>query len=174
MTAQYGLIFDVDGVIADSEAVNAEATIRVFEELLGIHGVISLIEQALENDEFTVGIATSSTREKSGAILESAQIPIEQMVYVTGSDVTHKKPHPELFLTACRKLGQPPSACLVIEDAPNGVEAAHAAGCKCIAVTNSVDADKLTDADLVADSLEEVTLQMVEGLLHHDITPPKP
>lgn len=224
MDKQFGLIFDVDGVIADTERVNAEASIKVFADLFGVAGVrradfeaglgrgaaeyvrsaarvhglelsdeqvtaasearqsnflamleaealpafpgvLELMQAAMESGRFRVGIATSSTREKSEAVLKSAGVPYPEMVYVTGSDVTHKKPHPELFLTAAEKLGLAPARCVVIEDAPNGVEAAGAAGCRCIAVTNSAGRDKLMDADRIVDSLAELDLQALEILL---------
>ena len=221
---RYGLIFDVDGVIADTEAVNAAASTAMFTELFGlegvrredfdaglgrgaeayvqaaagIHGLVlapeqvdeathvrqrnflallrekplppfpgvsDLINAALEHEDFEVGIATSSTREKSQAVLESASISYSDVVYVTGSDVSHKKPHPELFLTAAERMEIAPSQCVVIEDAPNGVEAAHSAGCKCVAVTNSISADGLVAADSVVASLIEVTLETIVDLL---------
>jgi beta-phosphoglucomutase-like phosphatase (HAD superfamily) len=224
MAEQYGLIFDVDGVIADSEAVNAEVSIRVFEDLFGVKGVrrddfnkglgrgsaeyvlaaaqvhdleldeqqiagataarqdyfitrlnerplppfpgvMVLFQTALVHPDFAPAIATSSTREKSVAVLKSAGIPYENVVYITGSDVTHKKPHPELFNRAVEQLKIPSACCVVIEDAPNGIEAAKAAGCRCIAVTNSVAAGKLDQADRVVDSLEEIDLDQIRFLL---------
>ncbi|OVE75856.1 hypothetical protein BVX97_03350 [bacterium E08(2017)] len=224
MIKQYGLIFDVDGVIADSERVNADASIRVFKELFGVDGVqradfeaglgrgaeaymkaaadvngvsltdeqvaeataarqsnflkilseeplepfpgvIELIDTARANADFSVAIATSSAKEKSQAVLESAQIPYEEMVYVNGNDVKHKKPDPELFLTAAQRMDIPPQNCVVIEDAPNGVMAAHAAGCKCIAVTNSTTADKLSEADRVTSSLTEISLSDILSII---------
>ncbi|MHC4111600.1 MAG: HAD family hydrolase [Planctomycetota bacterium] len=224
MANLYGLIFDVDGVIADTEAVNARASIKVFEDLFGIKGVkrqdfeaglgrgaaeyvkaaarvhglelteeqvkkatqlrqeyflrilseeplppfpgvLELMEQAMQREDFRVAIATSSTLEKSQAVLESAQIPYEKMVYITGNNVKNKKPHPELFLLAAERMGIEPTNCVVIEDAPNGVQAAKAAGAKCIAVTKSADAAKLCEADLVCDSLEQVDLQTATKLI---------
>ena len=220
----YGLIFDVDGVIADTEAVNARASIKVFEDLFGIKGVkrqdfeaglgrgaaeyvkaaagihglepteeqiekatqlrqeyflkilseeplppfpgvLELIEDAMQREDFRVAIATSSTLEKSRAVLKSAHIPFETMVYITGNDVKNKKPHPELFLLAAERMGIEPANCVVIEDAPNGVQAAKAAGARCIAVTNSTDAAKLSEADLVCNSLEQIDLQTVTTLI---------
>ena len=219
----FGLIFDVDGVIADTEAVNARASIQVFQDLFELRveradfekglgrgaaeyvrsaarvhgleltdaqveaatrarqanfldilareplpafpGVRELFEGAMLHGDFRVGIATSSTREKSQAALESAGIPYQEVVYITGSDVTHKKPHPELFQTAAERMGVPPAQCLVVEDAPNGVEAAHNAGCRCLAVTNSVPAEKLADADRVVASLAEMGVDDVVKLL---------
>ncbi len=220
----YGLIFDVDGVIADTEAVNARASIQMFADLFGLQGVrredfekglgrgaeayvraaaevhgfemtaeqvaqatkvrqdyflkvlreeplpafpgvLELMETALAREDFRLAIATSSTREKSEAVLHSARIPYQKMVYITGSDVTHKKPHPELFLTAAQHIDVPTMNCVVIEDAPDGVEAAHNAGCKCIAVTNSTTTEKLIKANRVVESLEEVDLTLLIWLI---------
>lgn len=222
--SRYGLIFDVDGVIADTEAVNAQASIEMFEELFGLKGVrrrdfeaglgrgaaayvraaatvhglkltdeqveeatkmrqekfldmlenrplaafagvLELMQAATARDDFGLAIATSSTRQKSEAVLKSAQVPYRQMTYITGSDIKKKKPDPELFVTAARQASVEPMRCVVIEDAPDGVAAAKAAGCKCIAVTNSTTAEKLTDADLIVDSLAEVNIERVLTLL---------
>jgi len=221
---QYGLIFDVDGVIADTEGVNARASIRVFAELFGIDavkredfqagigrgaeayvqaaatihglklsaeqvekatelrqqyflqilkaepldafpGVLELINQAISRDDFRVAIATSSTFEKSSAVLDSAGIDHRLLAYITGDNVQHKKPDPELFLLAAERIGISPAKCVVIEDAPNGVAAAKAAGAKCIAVTNTVTAAELIDTDIICQSLEEINLNTIIDLL---------
>ena len=87
------------------------------------------------------------------------------MVYITGSDVKNKKPNPELFLLAAERMGVESANCVVIEDAPNGVQAAQAAGAKCIAVTNSTNAANLSQADLVCDSLEQINLETIVKLI---------
>ena len=92
-------------------------------------------------------------------------LPYDRMVYITGSDVKNKKPDPELFVTAAQRLGLDPRVCVVIEDAPNGVEAAHAAGAKCIAVTNSTTREKLSEADLVVSDMTSVSIQTVRKLV---------
>ena len=224
MAKLYGLIFDVDGVIADTEGVNARASTAMFEELFGLKGVVradfekglgrgaaayvraaaeihgfnmtdeqveaatgmrqekflailaeeplgpfegvlELMRAAMARADFRVAIATSGTREKSEAVLRSANVPYRELVYITGCDVTKSKPDPELFLLAAERAGVDPTLCVVIEDAPDGVAAAKAAGAKCIAVTNSATAEKLAAADLVVDSLAEVSIDRVLHLI---------
>ncbi len=153
--------------VAQATKVRQDYFLKVLQDdpLPAFPGVLELITAASERDIFRVAIATSSTREKSEAVLQSARIPYHNMVYVTGSDVTHKKPHPELFLIAAQRIEVPATNCIVIEDAPNGVEAAHNAGCKCIAVTNSTTKDKLAKADLIVNNLKEIDLDTVVRLI---------
>jgi HAD superfamily hydrolase (TIGR01509 family) len=224
MNEQYGLIFDVDGLVADTEPLNARVTSRVLADLLGLQGVkpedfaagfgkgaeafvkagarvhglnltdeqaaeaselrerylaeavradgllafpgvLDLIHAALQQGDFKLAIATSATRELSEAILIAVNVPYKQMAYVSGSDVTRKKPDPQIFLIAIERLGIEATRCVVFEDAPSGVEAARAAGAKCIAVTNTVPTDKLAGADVICDSLEKVNLDMVRALV---------
>ena len=87
------------------------------------------------------------------------------MVYITGDDVKHKKPDPELFLTAAERIGVEPPGCVVIEDAPNGVAAAKAAGAKCIAVTNATTGDNLRQADMICETLERVDTAKIRELI---------
>jgi sugar-phosphatase len=85
---------------------------------------------------------------------------------VTGSDVERKKPHPDAFLLAADRLDLPADRCLVVEDAPNGCQAAIAAGAKCLGLTTSFDAATLTDAGAhwVAPHLGEVPADVYEEL----------
>jgi beta-phosphoglucomutase-like phosphatase (HAD superfamily) len=87
------------------------------------------------------------------------------MVHVSGNDVKRRKPAPDLFLLAAERLEIEPGRCVVIEDAPDGVRAAKAAGAKCIAVTNTTTPDKLAEADLICDSLEQINLDVIQELI---------
>ena len=80
-------------------------------------------------------------------------------VIVTGADVTHGKPHPEPYLVTAARLGVPPAACVVFEDATVGVVAAKAAGMRCIAVPNpeATQPQDLSAADLILPSLTDFT-----------------
>lgn len=77
-------------------------------------------------------------------------------VIVDARDVQRKKPHPDIFLTAAQRLGLPPADCLVVEDAVAGVEAARTAGCRCLALTTTYAAERLTAANWIAPDLAHV------------------
>ena len=84
---------------------------------------------------------------------------------VTAEDVTEGKPHPEVFLTAARKLGLPPGRCVVFEDAHVGIAAARAGGMKVVAVATTHPLDELGEADLAVRRLDELTAPQVAALL---------
>ncbi len=88
----------------------------------------------LERCGVKIGLATSGILDYVEMAIESAELPHVFDARVTAEDVKHGKPDPEVFLTAAERLQIPPSACLVVEDAPNGVEAAHRAGMSCAAI----------------------------------------
>jgi HAD superfamily hydrolase (TIGR01509 family) len=73
---------------------------------------------------------------------------------VNGQDIINKKPDPEIYLKTASILGVNPDECLVVEDAVNGIDAAKAAGMRCLAVTNSFGRNELGMADWICDSLE--------------------
>jgi len=77
---------------------------------------------------------------------------------VCGREFARGKPHPEIFLAAADALGVEPGRCVVVEDAPNGVEAAKAGGMLCIGVARNDDAELLASAgaDWVVNSLDEI------------------
>jgi beta-phosphoglucomutase len=85
---------------------------------------------------------------------------------VSGETVAHGKPAPDIFLKAAQELGIPPGACVVIEDAVAGVQAAHAAAMSCIAVAGERDLPGLRTAELMVKDLTEVTVEKVRSLAH--------
>jgi len=93
---------------------------------------------------------------------------------VCADDVTHGKPHPEVFLKAAQGIGLPPSRCVVIEDAVVGVEAAKAAGMRCLAVTTTHPAEKLALADQVVPDLTHVTPANLRALIDARREAPSP
>lgn len=83
---------------------------------------------------------------------------------VSGETVPKGKPAPDVFLKAAEQLGVAPQNCLVIEDAVAGVEAAHAGGMRCIAVTYGRDLEGLLKAELPVKDLTEVTIEHIKQL----------
>jgi beta-phosphoglucomutase family hydrolase len=77
----------------------------------------------------------------------------------SGEDVTRGKPDPQVFQIACERLGLPPQRCIVIEDAPVGIAAAKAAGCRAVAVMLHHGRDKFTEADVVVERLSDLILE---------------
>ena len=86
---------------------------------------------------------------------------------VSGEQVARGKPAPDIFLAAAERLGIPPAHCLVIEDAPAGVAAAHAGGMRCLAVRRAgqPDAPGLDAADALVDALTDASVALVDRLL---------
>ena len=209
-----GLIFDVDGVLGDSESLSERASIRVFKESFGVEvrgedfrefigtgphrymsgvaekhgleidvdaaietrqafyvellqggldirfpGTHDLIHAARDSADWQLAIATSSPRNKAEVTLGAARIELDWFdVLIFGDMVEHKKPNPEIYLKAMDGLGMAAEDCVIIEDAITGVQAAKAAGCACLAVTNSFPEEQLSQADRIVPTLEGVTL----------------
>lgn len=203
-----GIIFDMDGVLLDSEEQICEAAIRFFTEkgvtvqaedfvpFVGrgenryLGGVAEKYGVALDlepdklrlyeiYDEIVSGkieplpgvhefihrckqlgiktaVATSADRAKMVINLREINLTADAFdATVNGSEVEHKKPAPDLFLTAAKRIGVPASECLVIEDAPSGIQAGLAAGAKCLGITTSFDAANLPGAEWYAPNLAE-------------------
>jgi sugar-phosphatase len=82
---------------------------------------------------------------------------------VCAEDVERGKPYPDPFLLAADRLGIRPQRCIVVEDAPAGLEGARRAGMKTIGVLTT---HEVLEADRVVRSLEELHWEMINGLLH--------
>ena len=103
-------------------------------------------------------IVTSCARSLCLARLDSAGFPVPSTV-VTIDDTPRGKPFPEPFLEAAARLGVDPRRCVVVEDAPAGLEAGRAAGCLTIGVAGTHTMDQL-DADLVVPSLDRLRISV--------------
>lgn len=106
-------------------------------------GVKDLI-LSLKEKGYKVGLASSSKNAK--AVISLLRISNLFDTIVDGNMIRNSKPHPEIFLMAAERLGIEPSDCLVFEDAEAGVEAALAAGMRCVGIGS---AEQLGKANLV-------------------------
>jgi HAD superfamily hydrolase (TIGR01509 family) len=117
-------------------------------------GVMALLKR-LRNHEHRLALASSGDRVKVAFGMQALQLNSIFELVITGDDVSHSKPAPEIYLRAAQRLGVPPAECIAIEDAPAGVEAVKRAGMRCIAVTNSVPREQLYQADLIVGSMAD-------------------
>ena len=214
-----GVVFDFDGVIADSESLHLRAFQRVlaprgwtltsadyYARYLGFSDVATFeafarherlalgssdIEQLVAEktrvfaeltasgpavfasapacirrlaETFALGIASGSFRHEIVEVLAHADLEECFRAVVGADDVSESKPDPAPYLEAARQLNLPPNACVAIEDAPWGLESARRAGLRTIGVTHTYARDRLTDADVVVESLDEVSAELIRVL----------
>ncbi len=107
-------------------------------------------------------IATSAPRSFALAGLRYLKLPMPK-VLVTVDDVIHGKPAPDPYLQAAAGLGRAPARCLVIEDAPAGIEAARAAGARVIGVASTNPPNALQDADAVIPRLADLEVSAADA-----------
>ena len=206
MAKERGIIFDLDGVLVNTEPLHCRAT----QETLAAYGVamseteyftryiaysdwelmamllpqgrsgeeasaaksaryLELVRTGIpafadgldllgRTDGYRLALATGSMRDEAEMALRAHGIRDRFAVVITREDCTEGKPHPEPFVRAAHGLGLRSDQCLVIEDTPGGVQAAKAAGMRCVAVTHSCPAWRLAAADVVVDDLRDVDL----------------
>ena len=133
-----------------------------FPEMPGVRSLLSRLKAA----GFRLAVGSSGPPENVRLVLEKLEAgPLFDAV-VTGMDVTRGKPDPQVFLLAAKRLNLPPEHCVVIEDAPVGIRAAHAAGMAAVGlVSTGRDPQSLAEADLVVPSLEKLTPEILRDLI---------
>jgi mannitol-1-/sugar-/sorbitol-6-phosphatase len=100
-------------------------------------------------------VVTSGTRYLATSRLRVGKLPTPA-VLISADDVSQGKPHPEPYLMGARRLGVNPAECVVVEDAPAGLQAAHAAGMRVIGMTSTYSAKELAAADVVIRELAQL------------------
>jgi HAD superfamily hydrolase (TIGR01509 family) len=148
------------GVTLDLEADKSRTYELYFEVIRGkmrqIPGAVDFVRGCRERG-LKVAIATSADRRKLEANLREIGLAEDNFdATVDGLQVARKKPYPDIYLEAARRVGTDPALCLVVEDAVTGVKAAKAAGCVCLALAGSFSEAELrtAGADYFADDLE--------------------
>jgi beta-phosphoglucomutase len=113
---------------------------------------------------FAQALATSTPIENIQLIKELLHLDRYLSAFVSGESVARGKPAPDIFLRAAGELHMPPSLCVVIEDAVAGVQAALAAGMRCIAVAGNRDLPDLRAADVMVRDLTELDVEHVRSI----------
>ena len=150
------LLGDLPAAEAKRLAARKEELFRraALGNISSLPGALELLG-ALREQGLKLALVSSTPYGNIDLILGSLGVEGAFDVIVGEEDVTRGKPDPEGFLLAARRLGVPPDECGVIEDAPAGVEAAKAAGMRCVGVSRGRPRDALAKADVVVESLDD-------------------
>lgn len=215
--SDYCVIFDMDGVLADTGPIHFESWVKManeidveftrefFEDTFGQQSVIitrkllgdevddkELVKRAnlkelyyremvkdkleplpgaieliktLKDKQFKLAVGSSGPPENVELLLNSLKVKKYFDVIITAAEVSKSKPEPDVFLIAAKKVNVKPENCIVIEDAPVGIEAAKRADMKSIAITTTHDKNELSSADLIVKDLSFVSIKDIIKLL---------
>ncbi len=212
-----GVIFDMDGVLVDSEKYICEAAMAMFKEhgvetspddflpFVGagedryvggvagkygfaidlardkartyaiyadiVHGKLAPLDGVHEfiakcrDRRIKLAVATSADRVKMEVNLAEIGVAADTFdALVNGLDIARKKPDPQIFLEAAKRLALPTSQCLVVEDAVNGIQAGKSAGARCLGLTTTFSAEELSaaGAEWTAPNLAGAPIDVIE------------
>jgi HAD superfamily hydrolase (TIGR01509 family) len=144
-----------ESLLAESDELFAD---KLAAGVPPLPGVTSWIEH-LRSHQIPFGLATSSRRKFVEILFETIPWKQDLAFILTGDDVEHGKPHPEMYLRAATEFGIPPDQMLVLEDSGNGCAAAVTAGARTVAIPSIHTQDQNFDgAILIADSIRDARL----------------
>ncbi|NUT32454.1 MAG: HAD family phosphatase [Hamadaea sp.] len=148
VVAKHGLTTPVDELVDRKNAI--------YELLAGTHTPINepmrILAELLRRNGFRLAVASGSSPGALRGVLEGTGLMPFFDVVMSADDVPQGKPAPDLFLATAAKLGIEPASCVVVEDSAYGVQAALAAGMRCVAIpyrTDLTGAEVFTQADLL-------------------------
>jgi HAD superfamily hydrolase (TIGR01509 family) len=159
---------DVIGLKDPPEEISAEvvrhleATYR--EELPLIDGATEAVARLAER--WPLAVASSSNRPIIDLVLELSGLDRFFLATVSSEEVPRGKPAPDVYLEAARRLGADPERSAAVEDSRNGILSASAAGMRVVAIPNTrfpPDEEALAATDIVLYSIDDLTLDVVEG-----------
>ena len=155
VAAKYDFPLDLTAAKKRTYEVYLDLVPARLEAFPGVHALLTSCRAA----GLVIAVASSADKIKVNANLQKIGLPIKFWdAVVWGEDVQNKKPAPDIFLLAADRLGVNPNECTVVEDAVNGVQAAQAAGMRCIAVAHTFSADRLRRADLIRERISDIRL----------------
>jgi len=140
----------VDAELATLEHSEAMTSEGVYE----IPGARELLEMLPAN---RWAVVTSGVRAVAEFRVRYTRLPTPSIM-ICAEEISRGKPDPEGYLTAATRLGRSPEDCIVIEDAPAGIEAAHNAGMRAIAIASTYPAHRLGEAAAVVEQLSDLTI----------------
>ena len=148
-------------IVAPHLSVQDEFRALEAEEIADMEGVrpYPSAEKLLSSlSPYQWAIVTSGTKRVAEARLRHVGLPKPE-VFITADDIKAGKPAPDGYLLAASRLHVTPSDCVVIEDAPAGIQAGKSAGMRVIAITSTMTLDALDQADIAISHLSQIKLQ---------------
>jgi mannitol-1-/sugar-/sorbitol-6-phosphatase len=142
----------------DAEAEAAAIENREASDQSGVVVMPGALELVQSIPDSRWGVVTSGSRPLARNRLRYCGLPVPE-VLVSSDDVTHGKPHPEPYLKGAEWLGLKPSECLVIEDAPAGIQSGRAAGMKVIGLASTYATAKLAEANAIIQGFEQLEVR---------------
>lgn len=119
----------------------------------------------LHDAGFKIALGSSAPPENVQLVLDGLRLDAMLSACITGADVLRGKPDPQVFQLAARRMQLEPSQCVVVEDAPTGVEAAHRAGMKVIGLIHAYDPSRVAAADHRISHLDEITPELIRSIV---------
>jgi HAD superfamily hydrolase (TIGR01509 family) len=164
---------DVIGLAEPPDEINAEVVRRMQDryaaELPLVEGAVGAVRRLAER--YRLGLASSSNRPLIEAVLAATGLGELFEATVSSEEVPRGKPAPDVYLETLRRLGVPAARAAAVEDSANGIRSAHATGLRVVAIPNRrypPQEDALALADVVVESLEELTPEMIDGAGGHE------
>ncbi|MBI4348550.1 MAG: HAD family phosphatase [Elusimicrobia bacterium] len=161
LVRDYGLRMD----LAEFIRLYRDMARDIYERRTALMPGFADLLDALRGDRLSVGLASSSPDEWVNLVL--ARFALRFDAVADADDVGGVgKPHPAVYLAACKALSLDPGECVAIEDSRNGIAAAKAAGMACVGLRNGFNAEQeFSAADLEVSSLTELTPKRLRGLV---------
>ncbi len=161
MVRWHGLDNRWEELAAESETIFIEFLAQGVEPMPGLLGLLD----ALESARIPKAICTSSSPTVVSAVLGRFQMQPRFAFVLTAADITHGKPHPEIYLLAASRFGVEPARLVVLEDSQTGCRSAVDAGTLAVAVPAGLSSDHdFSFASMVVESLADARLYEVLGL----------
>jgi len=129
-----------------------------------VRGLMAFLDQARAMG-IPMALATSAGQQNISLVLDGLGFRDYFAVVVGAEDIQNSKPHPEMFLTAARRLGILPQSCLVFEDSPVGIEAARRAGMRTVVITTFLDPKELQGAAGILQAVPDFTHREARRLI---------
>lgn len=145
----------------DAVAEALQKKLVYFDEVIAENGIqlipyADVLVKSVKQYPVKMALATSSRKHKMERVMKLVGLLSYFDVTVSGNEIENGKPAPDIFIKAAERLQVSADECVVFEDAASGVQAAKAAGMKCVAITTTHPAEALQQADMVIDSFEGV------------------